>query len=156
MLAHPKGKNQADFAGQDGAKLVPYTALASVQPVDCLFRFADSKLTANHCGNVEHEKLFILLLYFDALRISWFLIYGAGGFVLLERERAIRGLLQRHSAAQQSPLCTSDTDTSGLKPSSRQASGSKWEGFVSAVCCSPEPHFSCRRCQHSTSWLPGQ
>lgn len=76
VLACSKGgKKRADFAVQDGAKLFSYTVLlwASIQPVDCLFGFADSKQTPNHCGNPEHEKLFLLLLYFDASRISCFL-----------------------------------------------------------------------------------
>lgn len=60
-----RGKKTADFAGQGGAKLfILSVILALVQLVGCLFGFAGSKLTPNHCGTVE--ILFLLLLYCEA------------------------------------------------------------------------------------------
>lgn len=116
MLARSKGNKTADFAGQGGAKLfILSVALALIQPVGCLFGFAGSKLTPNHCGAVE--ILFLLLLWCEASKISCFLICSVNpyfGFTSLGRAFAIGGLLQRHLAAWQSPLCTCDTDMSNL------------------------------------------
>lgn len=113
-----RGKKTADFAGQGGAKLfILSVTLALVQPVDCLFGFAGSKLTPNHCGAVEHDSSFCFYIamppkFLISSFVEW--VNSCFGLASLGRAFAIGGFLQRHLAAWQSPLCTSDTDMSNL------------------------------------------
>lgn len=118
MLARSKGKKkQLTLQGRVVPSRSYSVTLALVQPVNCLFGFAGSKLTPNHCGAVEHKILFLLFLYREASKISCFLVCRVNpyfGFASLGSVFAIGGLLQRHLAAWQSPLCTCDTDMSNL------------------------------------------